>query len=250
MELNTLLLAALQSSFILGLLHGINPCGHSWLVLAPFTTGEKNGKRVALLSFAFLFGTALACIALGASLGAVSQSLPASVGIWVEVITSLALLLIGALLLYKPHILHNHDHEHDHNHDCHHDHDCHDHRPGIMARLKKFTKNKKILPYALFSIGFINMIIPCPTVAVMYGYALNSGSLLSATLVFATYAVSTAVAVGLVIFLIFKATHMAHSLQKEWIEPFIMKLSGLVIIVFAGYGLYGAIISSTYRGAV
>ena len=28
-----------QSSFALGLIHGINPCGRSWLVPAPFVAG-------------------------------------------------------------------------------------------------------------------------------------------------------------------------------------------------------------------
>ena len=90
----------------------------------------------------------------------------------------------------------------------------------------------------LFGIGFINMIVPCPTAAVMYGYALNSGSTSNATLVFGIYALSTAIAVGAVIYLIFKVTSMATSLQKDWVEPFIMRLAGLIIVVFSGYGLY------------
>ena len=98
-----------------------------------------------------------------------------------------------------------------------------------------------MLPLALFGIGFVNMIIPCPTAAVMYGYALNSGHILTATLVFAVYAVSTAIAVGGVIYLMFKATSMASSLQKEWVEPLIMRVAGLVIVVFSGYGVYTAI---------
>jgi nickel/cobalt exporter len=95
-----------------------------------------------------------------------------------------------------------------------------------------------MLPYALFGIGFVNMIIPCPTAAVMYGYALNAGSTITATLVFGTYAISTALAVGGVIFVIFKATTMASSLQKEWVEPLIMRFAGGVIIIFSGYGLF------------
>lgn len=256
MELENLLVAAIQSSFLLGLLHGVNPCGHSWLVLAPFVSGEKKGARVMLLTVMFLSGTALACLALGASLGAVSMLFPASMGGWVELSTSLVLIVLGILLLYNPHILHNHDHEHEndhHNHEhehnhhqhlenhestCDHGHHHHSHDNGLIARLKRLTKNKKILPQALFAIGFVNMIIPCPTAAVMYTYALNSGNVLEAIIVFGTYAVSTAIAVGAVIYLIFKATQLAHSLQKEWVEPVIMRVSGIVIIVFSGYGVY------------
>lgn len=82
------------------------------------------------------------------------------------------------------------------------------------------------------------MIVPCPTAAVMYTYALNAGSVWNATVVFGTYAVSTAIAVGAVIYLIFRAAKMANSLQKDWIEPFIMRFAGVIIIVFSGYGLY------------
>lgn len=247
MELDTLLIAAIQSSFLLGLLHGVNPCGHSWLVLAPFTTGEKNGKRVALLTGAFLFGTTLACLVLGATLGTISGFVPTEFGLWIEIGTSAILIIIGVLLIYNPHLLHHHDHK-DHaqsheNDDKHHHCDCnhhsnHGHPSTMIGKIKSLTKNQKMLPFGLFCIGFINMIIPCPTAAIMYGYALNSGNAMSATIVFGTYAFSTAIGVGGVIFLIFKATKMASSLQKEWVEPLIMRLAGLVIVVFSGYGLY------------
>ncbi len=251
MELETLLFAAIQSSFLLGLLHGVNPCGHSWLVLAPFVTGEKNGGRVALLTITFISGTALACLALGASLGAISQFIPVSMGIWVEAGTSILLMILGALLIYNPHLLHHHGDEHRHASAHNHEHDHHEqHRvghtghshahqhEGALKKLQILARNRKTLPFALFGIGFVNMIIPCPTAAVMYGYALNAGSTLTATLVFGTYAISTAIAVGAVIFVIFKVTSMAGSLQKEWVEPLIMRLAGGVIIIFSVYGLY------------
>lgn len=98
-----------------------------------------------------------------------------------------------------------------------------------------------MLPFALFGIGFVNMIIPCPTAAVMYGYALNSGSVLTATLVFTSYAVSTALAVGGVIYCMFRVTSMASSLQKEWMEPLIMRTAGVVIVIFSGYSVYSSI---------
>ncbi len=253
MEFETILLAAIQSSFLLGLLHGINPCGHSWLVLAPFVTGEKNGGRVALLTCAFLSGTALACLALGASIGAISKFVPLYMGTWIEIGTSVILIILGLLLIYNPHLLHNHEHDEHHDH-CHgygdehdhsecrkhsHSHDSHD-KLGFLSKLHKLTKNRRVLPFALFGIGFVNMIVPCPTAAIMYGYALNAGSAFTATLVFGTYAISTAIAVGGVIYLIFKATSMANSLQKEWVEPIVMRLSGVIIVLFSVYGIYQA----------
>ena len=242
MELEAVLVAAIQSSFMLGLIHGVNPCGHSWLVLAPFVTGEKKGKNVALYTIAFLVGTALACLVLGVSLGAISGLIPMSAGVWVEGLTSLLLLLIGLLLIYKPNLLHSHDH-HDHTHHhhrgsyCTHDAHAH-HESGIMQSVKRLLKNQKSLPLMLFVIGFVNMIVPCPTAAVMYGYALNSGNALAATIVFGTYAFSTAIAVGVVIYLIYRVTTITASLQKDWIEPMVMRVAGVIIVFFSGYSLY------------
>lgn len=253
MELETILLAAIQSSFLLGLLHGVNPCGHSWLVLAPFVTGEKNGARVALLTCAFLSGTALACLALGASIGAISAFVPLFMGTWVEIGTSVMLIILGALLIYNPYLLHNHEHD-EHHERCHGHEDKHDHHQckthshchgspgsrGFLSKLHGLTKETHLLPFALFGIGFVNMIVPCPTAAIMYGYALNAGNAVKATIVFGTYAVSTAIAVGGVIYLIHKATSLASSLQKEWVEPLVMRLSGVVIVFFSVYGIYQA----------
>lgn len=237
MEMETLFLAALQSSFLLGLIHGVNPCGHSWLVLAPFVTGEKRGRRVALLTAAFVGGTAVACLVLGATLGTVSSFLPPTANWWVDVITSSVLLLLGAALLYNPEILHSHEH-HDHHHEehTHHGHDHDDHQSGQC--IPQIDRQKKWLAPSLFGIGFMNMVIPCPTAAIMYGYAINSGSAVDATMVFGSYAIATAITVGAVIFVIFKVTTMAGKLQKDWVEPLIMRVAGVIIIIFSGYGLY------------
>lgn len=256
MEIETVFLAALQSSFILGLLHGVNPCGHSWLVLAPFITGERCGQRVVVLTLSFLTGTALACLVLGATLGAISHYIPATMGGWVEIGISIILLILGAILIYKPDLLHHHDHDHEHL-DYHHEHHhgpWHEHETGGNAPcthghdqhaprsrwFKQLTTDKRFLPLALFFVGFVNMVIPCPTAAVMYGYALRSGDALSATWVFGSYAVATAIAVGGVIYLLFRLSKMAVALQHDWVEPLIMRTAGLVIVVFSGYGLYNA----------
>jgi nickel/cobalt exporter len=43
------------------------------------------------------------------------------------------------------------------------------------------------------------------------------------------------------IYLIFKATKIAGSMQKEWVEPFIMRFAGGVIVVFSIYSMYQAL---------
>ena len=248
MEFESLFWAALQSSFILGLIHGINPCGHSWLVLAPFIMGQKKGSYVALLTTAFVGGTAAACLVLGATLGTISAFLPSSASVWVDKGTSALLLILGLLLIYNPRLLHSHshDHHHDDHHDDHpgpsHSHDCnhhHDHGScGAQESRQSLLERKGgWLAPTLFGVGFVNMIIPCPTAAVMYGYALNSGSPFAATMVFASYALSTALAVGGVIYVIFRVTSMANRLQKDWVEPMIMRFAGVIIVIFSVYGL-------------
>ena len=84
------------------------------------------------------------------------------------------------------------DHHHGEGDCCKHSH--HHRNEGVSVRLTRLMKNQRSMPIMLFGIGFVNMIVPCPTAAVMYGYALNSGSTSSATLVFGTYAISTAIA--------------------------------------------------------
>jgi nickel/cobalt exporter len=228
MEFDSLFWMAFQSSLILGLVHGVNPCGHSWLVLAPFVVGEKNGARVAWLTIAFLAGTAVACLVLGMSLWVVSTLIPDAFEFWADVSTASILIILGFVLLVKPGLIHHHhddEHGHDHAHDLEHVH--------TPAEEKK----KKLTGMALFGIGFVNMIIPCPTVAIMYKYALDSASALKATVIFGIYAAATAIAVGGVIYLIFRVTKILEKLSQDWAETALMRSAGVVTIIFAGYSL-------------
>lgn len=264
MDFDSIFLVAMQSSLFLGLIHGVNPCGHSWLVLAPFVYGEKNGKKVAGLTAAFILGTTLACLGIGLTLGSISLAIPPSFTMYVDIITFIILLVLGIILIVKPELLHSHDHDHDHDHGhghhhshadhhhdhaghhhdheghehCHHDHshDSHNH-DECCGHDKKLSKTKITL-WGLFSIGFVNMIVPCPTVAIMYTYALDSGSVLKGTLVFASYALGTAIALAAVIYAIFKATSFVRTLGQHWIEPAVMRVAGLMTIGFAAYSLY------------
>lgn len=244
MEFDTLFWAAFQGSIVLGLVHGINPCGHSWLVLAPFVVGQKRGSKVAFLTFAFLAGTAIACLLLGLTLGAISSVIPESLEQWVDVGTAVLLIVLGVVLIVKPNLLHHHhdeEHGHDHSHDVehvhehehHHDH-SHDH---VHVHAHPKATKQKLTGLALFGVGFVNMIIPCPTVAIMYGYALDSGSAWKATAVFGVYAVGTAVAVAGVIYAIFHVARLLERLAQDWVETALMRSAGVVTILFAGYSL-------------
>jgi len=250
MEIDSLFWVALQSSLVLGLVHGVNPCGHSWLVLTPFVVGQKRGGKVAWLTFSFLAGTAAACLLLGLTLGAASALIPPALQEWVDGGTSLILIALGAILIIKPGLIHHHhaeqhghDHAHDlehiHEHEQHHGHDHghhHDHEHG-HHQAPPHKDRHKLTGLALFGIGFVNMIIPCPTVAIMYKYALASASAGKATVIFGVYAFGTAVAVGVVIYAIFHVARILEKLSQDWVETALMRSAGVVTILFAGYSL-------------
>lgn len=257
MEHTSLLWLAVQSSAVLGLIHGVSPCGHSWLVLAPFTAGMTSGRRVAVLTVAFLLGTSAACLLLGVTLGLLAAAIPPAVAEGLDVSMSLALMAVGLVLLVKPEWLHRHGdadghhHEHDHGrpHAHNHDHDEHgrasrsaDGPACDCAAANLSGARRRWLRFGalgLFLVGFVNMILPCPTAAVMYGYALNSGDWRAGALVFATYAAATALSVGAVVWGLFRTATLARRLDRPWIESAILRGSGLVTLVFGTVGLWG-----------
>ncbi len=244
---NNLFLVAVQSSLILGLVHGINPCGHSWLIIAPFVSGEKDGWRVFSLTGSFIAGIALACLLIGLTLGVISLNLSGNIREWADLITNIAIIVLGLVLIVKPELLHSHSHDHSHDH-----HHCQDaahmrtegecyaqsHKYLNCQSSKKKSHFKKATGASLFVIGFVNMIIPCPTVAIMYSYALESGSPLLSTFVFGLYAITTGIAISAVIFSIFKVSSLVRKLKQDWIEGAIMRGIGALTIFFGLYSIY------------
>ncbi len=253
---------ALQSSLVLGLVHGVNPCGHSWLVLAPFVAGDTKGKRVFILTASFILGTTLGCLGIGAVLGALSSGLPDSIRFVTDFATAGIIIGLGVVLLVKPHLLHSHDHNecgchnhshehhthvccggsHEYGHGCQHDHDHHhDHShgpkiPGLSSRVST--------AWGLALVGFVNMIVPCPTVALMYSYAIDSQSISMSIFVFAAYALGTAISLAGVIYGIFRITGLMRRLQSPWVEPLIMRTVGVLTIFFGVYSLLAEFLGS------
>ncbi len=252
MSIDALFMVALQSSLMLGLIHGVNPCGHSWVVLAPFVAGDKSGRRVSILTASFIFGTTLGCLAIGLALGMLSARLPESVRFFTDMLTGGIIIVLGAILLWRPHLLHSHDHhdhcpEHGHDHDhgghcschSHHHHDDHEHQHDHNGHSHTPLSAKRSTAWGLGTLGFVNMIVPCPTVAIMYSYALESGSATKAVAVFASYAVGTGLALAGVIFAIYKVTSLIRRMQQSWVEPAIMRTVGVMTMAFGVYTLYG-----------
>ncbi|MBG0777277.1 MAG: sulfite exporter TauE/SafE family protein [Desulfovibrionaceae bacterium] len=229
---------AVQSGLALGVLHGVNPCGHSWLMLAPFVSGERRGARVALLTGAFLAGTAAACLLIGMSLGAVSALFTEEVRRWADAIANGVIILLGLVLVVRPGLLHSHDHDREHDHDHEHDHAHEDHGPSCGGAVHgpggPWTR---ATAGGLLVLGFVNMIVPCPTLAMMYSYAVESGSAWRGTAVFGAYALTTALAVGGVIWALFGAVALVRRLRGEWVEAVIMRVVGLLTVGFGVYSL-------------
>lgn len=235
---NTVFLLALKSSFVLGLIHGVNPCGHSWIVLAPFVTGSKNPVKVIIYTTAFILGTAATCVLLGVTLGMISTQIPESVSRFLEYGIAATIIILGVILIVKPHLLHSHDHDdhhhhHDHGHDHGHDHEHH-HEHTHCKRQAGLNKGA----VGLFVIGFVNMIIPCPTLAIMYSYAIDSSSIYTSTAVFLSYAISTGISIAAVIFAIYKTTSLMQKLQKPWVESAVMRSAGVLTIVFGVISIF------------
>jgi len=82
------------------------------------------------------------------------------------------------------------------------------------------------------------MIVPCPTVAIMYKYALDSGSIGASTAVFASYALGTGLSLAVVIFAIYKVTTMMRTLRRPWVEPLIMRTAGALTVFFGVFSYF------------
>lgn len=268
MSAETMLPVAFQSALLLGLIHGVNPCGHSWLVLAPFISGRRNGRKVLAVTLAFLFGTTLASILIGLSLGAVSSFFAVGMRLYIDIFVNAMVIILGVLLVVRPKLIHSHDHDqHSHDHDQHsheHEHHSHDHghddnncsscghypensagckctahlhSAGLADRISNFMQGRSSV-LALFVIGFVNMLVPCPTLAMMYSYALDSESPFFSSVVFAGYSFTTAITVGIIVFAIYKVSSLVRSLSQEWIEIAVLRSIGILTVAFGLYSLY------------
>jgi len=257
-SVETSFLVAAQTSIILGLLHGLSPCEHSWPILTPFAIGSKNMKRVMRIGTALCLGSVSACLVLGAVLGAVGSITPTSWSIYMGAATSGILIVLGVALFIKPNLFHVHD-EGEHGH-SHHDEDDHDHEEeehghsdhdhghihaanysgndtiyNACGETIKKPAFKHGIYWGMFSLGFINMIIPCPTLAVMYGYALNAKSMWHGTWIFLLYGITTTILLMFLAFLLVKASQLMKVLGREQNEALLSRISGVLIAAFGVY---------------
>jgi len=229
-------IVALQASIVLGLLHGISPCGHSWPMLAPFCITAKSMRKCINVWFFFCLGTTVACLVLGVIFGMLGSFIPPSWDIYFGVGTACILVVLGVVVIFKPHWLHFEDEEEE---------EVLKKSLDSAEQALQFTTSKRRFKHGIywgmFSIGFINMIIPCPTAAVMYTYALVAKSVPVGTTIFLAYALTTSLVLLIVTYSLGKATLFFKKLGQEKYEVLITRISGVFI---AGFGLYMIIVES------
>lgn len=229
---NLSFLVAIQASIMLGLLHGISPCGHSWPILAPFCISSKNLKKSLTVCTFFCLGTITSCIFLGALLGFAGNIIPKAWDTYFGIITAFILIILGLIMIVKPELLHLEDEE---------EHDREENAKLALsghteeAERESIKKYKYGIQWGMFSIGFANMILPCPTASIMYTYALISKSIITGTLIFLTYAVATSVVLFVISYSIGKTTGFFKNLNQGKYEILINRISGLLIIAFGIY---------------
>ena len=231
-------IVALQASTMLGLLHGISPCGHSWPILAPFCITAKGIRKCINVWFFFCSGTTIACLLLGVIFGALGSIIPRSWDIYFGMGTAGILVVLGIILIFRPHWLHFEDEEEEEALKEVLDSDSTEKALQFTTSKRRF---KHGIYWGMFSIGFINMIIPCPTAGVMYTYALVAKSIPVATTIFLAYALATSFVLLIITYSLGKATLFFKKLGQEKYEVLITRISGALI---AAFGIYMVIVES------
>ena len=229
-EINTSFIVALQASIALGLLHGITPCGHSWPILAPFCITAKGMRKCMNVWFFFCLGTTAACMVLGVVFGALGSVVPPSWDVYFGIGTAGILVILGIIVVCKPHWLHFEDEKEE---------EILKASLDSKEKALEFTSSKKRFKHGIywgmFSLGFVNMIIPCPTASVMYSYALVAKSIPVATIIFLAYALSTSLVLLIITYFLGKASIFFKKLGQEKYEVLITRISGILIALFGVY---------------
>jgi len=227
---------AIQASAILGLLHGISPCGHSWPILAPFCITAKGMKKCINVWFYFCLGTTIACLLLGMVFGALGSFIPRSWDIYFGIATAGILVILGIILIVRPHWLHFEDEDEELMIK-----EAFEHTQQALEQTTGKKRFKHGIYWGMFSIGFINMIMPCPTAGVMYTYALVSKSVFVGMAIFLAYALATSLVLLMVTYFLGKATLFFKKLGQEKYEVLLTRISGILI---AAFGIYMIVVES------
>ncbi|MHB9023241.1 MAG: urease accessory protein UreH domain-containing protein [Armatimonadota bacterium] len=203
-----------------GTLHGLTPHAHSWLVLLPFAIGGIKPRGMLRLALAFSAGLILTAAGTGALLGLLTSYIPEEGHRLVEIGLGGVLALAGLAIMFKPLSVH-HAVDHICNEEC---------QPGevkALARTGTFG--------ALFVLGAMSMLVPCPTNIWIYALPAVTQNPLVGMLVFTLYAVFTSLAITGVAVMMTRARPLVANLEKRGFRLVALRLGGLIVL---GVGLW------------
>ncbi len=212
------------SMILWGVLHGLTPHGHSWLVLLPFALGGIGKRGMLRMSLAYSFGIILTAAVTGALLGWLSSHIPNAWHANVELGIGLLLLAVGLSFLFKPLSIH-----HAIDHIC--SEEC------ASGEEKKLVRTGTT--GAMFMLGVMSMLIPCPTILPVYTLLVVTHSAAKGVIMFTIYALATALAINLVAVSMVHARGLVTALdQKSGYRLLVLRLSGILVLAIALWMLW------------
>ena len=222
----------LALAFALGMLHAFSP-GHGKTLAAAFLLGRRARARHALwLGLSVTAAHVVAVFALGlAALSLAERLLVDALAGYVTAASGMALMLIGAWMLFRRlgHDHHHHHHVHGHAHhghehtdQAHHDHAHSAHEPGDAPPSLRET----------LALGFSGGVAPCPTALVILLLAMAVGRVAFGMALIVAFSLGMSLVLVLggltVVLLGHQVTKRAPRL-KGW-YPVLARLSAAVIV--------------------
>lgn len=168
------------------------------------------------MAVVYSLGMLIAAAATGALLGLLSSLIPEAWHHYAQVGIGGILLLTGLAFMARPLSVHHAI-----------DHICSEacHSGEEKALLRTGTSG------ALFMLGVMSMIIPCPTnIWVYYTLPAVASSALVGSLIFMVYALFTGVAVVFVAIAMVRARTLVEVLERRGYRLLILRLSGLIVL--------------------
>lgn len=205
----------LLGAVLWGILHGLTPHGHSWLVLLPFALGGINRRGMLRMALAYSLGMVIAAAGTGALLGLIFSLIPEAWHHLLELAVGVLMVLVGLTFLLKPLSVH-----HAIDHIC--SEACHSGEEKALVRTGTTG--------ALFMLGVMSMLIPCPTNVWVYTLPAVAQSPLKGLVLFTTYAAFSALAITLVAVSMVHARGLVTALDQRGYRLVILRLSGVLVL--------------------
>lgn len=200
-----LMLIGLLIAFMFGAFHALSP-GHGKAMVAAYLVGAQGtAKHAFLLGLIVTITHTLGVFLLGfVTLFASQYVVPEKLYPILSVISGLAVLAVGASLLYRRargladdhHHHHEHNHSHTHNHDHPHDH-AHDHHHHHHP-----LPEGPVTARSLIALGISGGLVPCPSALVVLLAAINLHRIAYGMLLITAFSVGLAsvlISIGLMV---------------------------------------------------